>query len=354
MKLNENYKRVVIKIGSSILTDKNNHLDKQLIKNIVRQLSCLVDEGREVILVCSGAIACGLDILNYSKRPKDLVELSALASIGQIALMKSFQEAFSQFNKNCAQILLTWDDFDSRKRFLNAKKTINKLLEHKVVPIINENDAVSTQEIKFGDNDKLSALLANLVSSDILIILTDVDGLFDRKNNRLVKCVERVDPDVTRLACGSEKFTCVGGMYTKLEAIKIANQAGIGGVLANGRTQGVLLSIMQGDNIGTFFCAGNKRLARKNWIASGAKSKGVIIVDDGAKEAITIKNKSLLCVGIIGSRGAFKENDIVYISDKNGNNFAKGIANFSSTSINEAKGKKGAREAVHRDDLVII
>jgi glutamate 5-kinase len=354
MKSDVNFKRIVVKIGTSILTDKHNHLDADLIANIVRQIGVLMDCGKQVIVVSSGAIGCGLDTLNLSKRPSDLSELAALASIGQISLMQAYQDAFKQIGKNCAQVLLTWDDFSSRKRFLNAKKTINQLYKYQTVAIINENDSVSMEEIKFGDNDKLSALVATLVSCDLLIVLTDVDGLQDRKSNQLIEYVEKIDSKIMSLACTSTKFSCVGGMFSKLEAIKIANESGIPAVLANGRTDNILIDIVEGKNPGTFFCAGNKRLARKNWIANSARPKGVIIVDDGAKTAIKSKNKSLLGVGIVNVHGEFKENDVVFIADSSNKNFAKGITRFSSSHVVHIKGKKGEREIIHRDDLVII
>ncbi len=354
MKSDVNYKRIVLKLGSSILTDRENHLDTGLINNIVRQISALTDEGKEIILVSSGAIACGLDLLGLKRRPTQLSDLSALASLGQIALMKAYQDAFKNIKKNCAQVLLTWDDFDNRARFLNAKKTLVKLLEYKTVAIINENDSVSTEEIKFGDNDKLSALVANLVSADILIILSDVDGLYDRKEKKLINCVQKVDSSVMRLACGSEKFSCVGGMHTKLEAMKIVNDGGIPAILANGKKENILVDIIEGKEAGTYFCAGSKREYKKIWIASGTKPKGKVIVDDGAKQAIISKNKSLLAVGIVDVQGEFKANSIVFISDKQGINFAKGIARFSSSHISEIKGKKGQPEVIHRNNLVII
>ncbi|MEW6009157.1 MAG: glutamate 5-kinase [Candidatus Omnitrophota bacterium] len=354
MKSDINYKRIVIKIGTSILTDKENHLDTGLVNNIAYQVSSLIDAGKEVILVSSGAIASGLDMLGLKRRPTQLKDLSALASLGQIALMDAYQESFKNLRKNCAQVLLTWDDFDNRSRFLNAKKTLVRLLEYKAIPIINENDSVSTEEIKFGDNDKLSALVANLLSADILIILSDVDGLYERKEKRLIYRVEKVDNSVMRLACGSEKFSCVGGMYTKLEAIKIANDAGIPAILANGKEENILVDIVGGREVGTYFCAGLKREHKKIWIASGTKPKGKILVDEGAKVAIISKNTSLLSVGIVEVIGEFKANSVVLISDKSGNNFAKGITKFSSSHINQIRGKKGQPEVVHRNDLVLI
>lgn len=354
MKSDVNYKRIVIKIGSSILTDNQNHLDSGLINNVVAQISSLIDAGKEIILVSSGAIACGLDILGLKRRPTQLHDLSAMASLGQIALMDAYQRAFKSINKNCAQVLLTWDDFDNRARFLNAKKTLVKLIDYKAVAIINENDSVSTQEIKFGDNDKLSALVANLVSAQILIILSDVDGLYDRKQKKLIRLIDKVDTSIMRLACGSDKFTCVGGMYTKLEAMKIANDAGIPAILANGKRENILIDIIEGKEAGTYFCAGSRREHKKIWIASGTKPKGVISVDEGARQAIISNNKSLLAVGIVEVQGEFKANSIVFISDKEGNNFAKGIARFSSGHISSIKGKKGQPEVVHRNDLVII
>ncbi|MBU2541048.1 MAG: glutamate 5-kinase [Candidatus Omnitrophica bacterium] len=354
MKLSENYRRLVIKVGTSILTDSANHLDIGFINNIAYQVSALVGEGREVVVVSSGAIACGLDNLSLTKRPTKLDKLSALASLGQIRLMEAYQNAFRKYHNNCAQVLLTWDDFDKRARFLNAKKTLNQLFKYKSVAIINENDSVSTEEIKFGDNDRLSALVATLISSDILIILSDVDGLFDRKNNRLINLVEKIDNEIMRLACGSKKFSCVGGMHTKLEAVKIANNAGIPCILANGKTKDILIDIAKGESPGTFFCAGTRPKDKKNWIATSAKCKGAIVVDAGAKAAIIARKKSLLSVGIIEAQGEFKENDVVFIADMAGSKFAKGITRFSAQKINQIKGKKGQPEVVHRDCLIVI
>jgi glutamate 5-kinase len=353
MKSNAYCNRLVIKIGSSILTDDQNHLDRDCVFALVRQMGNLIDRGKELVVVSSGAIACGLDILRLTKRPKQIDELAALASLGQISLMQAYQDAFSTIGKNCGQVLLTWDDFDKRSRFLHAKKTIGRLLEYKITAIINENDSVSTEEIKFGDNDKLSALVANLVCADLLIILTDVDGLHDHAHKK-IELVEKVDQSILRLACPSKKFSCVGGMYTKLEAIKLANDSGIPAVLANGRKFDVLAGLLKQEAIGTYFCAGDRRLAKKNWIASGTKPKGVIIVDEGAKQAVKHKNRSLLGVGVVDAKGDFKEGDVVFVADTNGVNFAKGITGFSCRQIQEMKGKKNQKEIIHRNDLVII
>ena len=316
MKLSgKNYKRIVIKIGSSLLYSGKNILDENFLENIVTKIAVLVREKREVFLVSSGAIAGGMHVLQINSRPKDLSSLQALAAVGQHFLISQYRRFLSQEKLECSQVLLTWEDLDNRKRYLNAKNTLLKLLELETVPIINENDTVSTDEIKFGDNDRLSALVANLTNADLLLILSDVDGLLD-KNKKVIRIVSEITPQIRALACQTDKKTCVGGMITKIEAAKIAIDSGIPCVIANGKRKDVILSAIEKPaQIGTLFVPKRGLAARERWIAFGTKPKGKITVDDGAKKALFNK-KSLLCVGILACEGVFDSGDIVSVIDK--------------------------------------
>lgn len=238
MQSQKNYKRVVVKIGASLFAADTNQLNTALIKSFAGQISSLIQEGKEVVLVSSGAIALGMSILKLTDRPKELQDLQAVAAIGQHELMHIYKLALKTCGLNCAQLLLTWDDF-SGQRYLNAKHTLNTLLKLKCVPIINENDTVATEEIKFGDNDRLSALVAILVDAQLLIILSDVDGLWD-KNKNVIRCVDKITAKVKALANPTNKKTCVGGMITKIEAARIATEAGIPCVIARGSKKGII------------------------------------------------------------------------------------------------------------------
>jgi len=356
MKLEKDYKRIVVKIGSRLVTEEQG----RFLEQIINQVSKLQDLGKELIVVSSGAIASALKKLNLTTRPKGLAELQALAAFGQVELMNLYQRKFSRFNKSCAQVLLTRDDFDDRRRYLNAKNTILKLISLGMVTIINENDTISVDEIKFGDNDILSALVAILVEADILIILSTVDGLyeFDKKTKKwlgLICKVEKITKDIYKMLCKTSDELSVGGMSSKINAAKIATEAGVKCILANGKKQNVLLDIVRGKNPGTEFCESSKYLAaRKRWIAFGTTSKGKIVVDAGAKEALLNKDYSLLAPGVIKVEGDFQAKDVVSIVDKDSNEFARGITNFSSKVLDEIKGKRAKKEVVHRNDLVLL
>ncbi|MCX5706077.1 MAG: glutamate 5-kinase, partial [Candidatus Omnitrophica bacterium] len=297
MQLPRNYKRVVIKIGSSLFCSKADTFDAGLVDSFAAEVASLIKDGIEIILVSSGAIALGMSILKLNKRPKELSFLQASAAIGQHELMDLYRKAFKEHNLNCAQLLLTWEDFSDRKRYLNAKNTLDTLLKLKSVPVINENDTVSTEEIKFGDNDRLSALVSTLVDADLLIILSDVPGLLD-KNNRVIKMVDKITVEIKSLAAPTNKKACVGGMITKIEAARIAVDSGIACVIAKGDRKGIInLAVDNPEDAGTIFLPKGIRLgAKKRWMAFGTKTKGKVIVDEGAKKALGDK-KSLLCVG---------------------------------------------------------
>lgn len=350
--LEKNYKRVVIKIGSSILT-KEGALNLEQFKKIVEQIKELVSKNKEIILVSSGAIAAGMSLLGLKNRPTKLQELQAAASIGQGKLMQVYAQLFKEKNLLCAQVLLTWDDFDKRTRYLNAKNTLLTLLKHKTIPIINENDTVSTDEIKFGDNDRLSSLVAVAVKADLLINLSDVEGL--KGPDGVISCVSKITSEIKKLASGTNKQVSVGGMLSKLEAAAIANNSGVPCVITDGKKKNILIKIiLENQGYGTIFLPSGKLGARACWIAFGTKVKGRILVDEGAKIALIEKHKSLLCPGIISLEGKFQKGDIVSIIDTNDKEFSRGRVNFSSHELEKTKGKRIAKEVIHRDDLVIL
>ncbi len=348
-----NYKRIVVKIGSSLLYSRETKLDCGLLNEITGQISNLIEDGKEIVIVSSGAIAMGMSILKLESRPKDLPSLQAAAAIGQNELMLVYQKFFQSRNLNCAQLLLTHEDFENRRRYLNAKNTLLKLLKFNSVPIINENDTVSTDEIKFGDNDKLSAEVAILISADILIILSDVDGLLD-KNKKVVSIVDQITPQIKELACPTNKKTCVGGMVTKIKAAEDVVEAGIPCVIANGHRKDIILDVLSGPSQqGTLFLPKGNLNAKKRWLAFSAKSKGKIIVDEGAKKAL-LNNKSLLSVGVVAVLGDFASGTTVSVADTKKCEFAKGTVAISSKKLDEIKGNRFEKEVIHRDNIVIL
>ena len=357
-------KRVTIKIGTRVLTDSRNRIDKKVIGELSGQIAALMDKRIDVIVVSSGAIGAGLGLLKLQKKQKSLSELQAIASVGQNHLMDIYNEALKKHKYIAGQILLTQEDFNDRKRFLNIRYTLNTLLKHKAIPVINENDSVSTDEIKCGDNDRLSSLVADLADSDMLIILTDVEGLYG-DDGRRVKSVSRITGRIKALCRGKGSDVSTGGMVTKLEAAKNTTQAGIECVIAKGRKKGVLLDIVEGKDIGTSFKAAEKRQkARKRWIAFSLKAKGRIMIDAGARKALKEGNKSLLPGGVTDVKGSFSEGAVVDVVS-GGKTIAKGITNYSSAEVEKIKGLKTIQienilgykdydEVIHRDNLAIL
>lgn len=353
--LERNYKRIVIKIGSSLLFAQQAYSEcfTYPMDNIASQISGLVQQGKEIVIVSSGAIASGMRILKMESRPKELSSLQALAAVGQHLLMYEYRRFFETKKINCAQLLLTWDDFDNRQRYLNAKNTLLALLKYGVIPIVNENDTVSTEEIKFGDNDRLSALVSSLISADLLIILSDVDGLLD-KDKKVIRVIDEITPQIKTLACPTDKKTCVGGMITKIEAAKICMKSGIPCVIANGRTKDIILSVIkEPEKHGTLFSPKKRLAARERWIAFGTKPKGKILVDDGARRAL-LNKKSLLSVGVINLEGNFEIGDIVSVVDRQNDEFARGKVGLSSKQLDKVKGRRYDKEVIHRDNIVIL
>lgn len=347
---------MVVKVGSSLFCSGRDGFDAGLFDVIVREIASLAAEGREVVIVSSGAIALGMSILRLAARPRELPYLQAAAAVGQNALMDNYSRVFQKAGVSCAQILLTWDDFNDRTRYLNAKNTLYTLFKLKAIPVINENDTVSTQEIRFGDNDQLSARVATLVSADLLIMLSDVDGLLDAQK-AVVRRVEAITPEIRRLACPTDKKTCVGGMITKLEAAQIAVDAGIPCVIANGRDRKAITAAAAdplGPGTWTVFLPGSKGLAaRQRWIAFGTKPKGTIVIDKGAAAALAA-NKSLLSVGVVDVEGSFEAGEIASVVTPEGTRVAIGKAGLSSRKLREVKGTRCDKEVMHRNDLVIV
>jgi len=355
-KLLKDITRVVVKLGTGVVTDSRKQPDPAQLEQLVAQVAEQRKAGREIVLVTSGAVGAGMGALGYEKRPNELAELQACAAVGQSRLMAIYGDLFARHNLSVAQVLLTHEDLQHHERHLNARNTLVTLLGRGVVPIINENDVVSFTEIKFGDNDKLAALVATLLPADLLVILTTVDGMienFGKANPRTLSMIEQIDAALEKLAGGTDSATAVGGMKSKIEAAKIAVRSGIPLVIASGKKKDVLASVMSGDEEGTLFVPQPTKLqGRKRWIAFFHHPKGTLFVDDGAKVALREKGKSLLPPGVSRCEGEFDAGDVVRICDLNGTEFARGIAKFDADDV---RGRKLTRvELVHRDDLVIL
>ncbi|HUJ08452.1 MAG TPA: glutamate 5-kinase [Verrucomicrobiae bacterium] len=341
-------RRIVIKLGTGLLTDSQNHLALEQIECLVAQIAVLHQEKRQVAVVSSGAIAAGMAELALSQRPRKLDELQAAAAIGQSKLMALYDGLFSKFNIVIAQVLLTHDDLKNRARHLNAHNTLMTLVARNVIPIVNENDTVSVDEIKFGDNDLLGALTATLIDADLLVILSHVEGLL--RQGIPLSVVGDISAEIEQLAGGTNRATSVGGMRSKIEAARIVTRAGIPMVIASGERRRVLEDLLTGADIGTLFVPKEGKLAsRKRWIAFFQRPVGAIVVDDGAARAVRDNGKSLLAKGIVSADGKFGKGDVVSITDKNRVEFARGLAKVSSTEWKSISGV-----VVHRDDLVIL
>lgn len=365
-------KKIVIKIGSAVLASSHDEgLDETVFSNLAKSISEIKKSGKEVILVTSGAIAIGMKKMGFRQRPASIPEKQAVAAIGQGSLMALYEKAFGPLGEKVAQVLLTHDDLGNRQRFLNARNTLSTLLGYGIIPIINENDTVAVEEIKFGDNDHLAALVTNLAEADLLVILTDIDGLFDKdpkknKTAKLIPVVKDVDLVVQGWAGETTGIFGTGGMSSKVEAAKKAAHFGVPTVIANGRSRDILKKIFGFIDIGTLFLPMDDRLtSKKHWIAFSARPTGRIFVDDGAKDAILKKGKSLLPSGITKIEGMFEAGEVIHCVDRHGKEFARGAVNYSSTEIEKIKGIKTTEiekilgykyydEVVHRDNLVVV
>ncbi len=367
-----NARRVVIKLGTSTITKSTGEIDHVQLKNIVDQVAKLRAKDYQVVIVSSGAIAAGVEGLGLKARPASIPELQAAASVGQGLLLHEYTTLFSGHGLKVGQVLLTQNDVIHRQQYLNSRNALKTLLKLGIVPIINENDATAVDEIKFGDNDTLAALVANLVRADILILLSDIEGLYTCDPRLggdacLIPEVDDITSELENLAGGVGSEFGSGGMATKLQAARIAIFARVGMFITNGRRPSVLVDIMDGKQIGTFFMPRKKKVSgRKLWIAFGKSTAGSITVDDGAVKALTASGKSLLPAGVIASEGEFHEGDAVTIKDLQGRVFGKGITNYSSDEVDHIKGLKTSEvmekypesmnneEIIHRDCLVIL
>jgi len=367
VKINLNKKSIiVVKVGSSILTAESGQLNMERLKEITTGVIKLKKGGYRVVVVSSGAIACGMEKLGLKERPVTTLASATTAAVGQSMLMYDYEQLFRKDNYLTAQILLTSDGLENRTRYLNARNTILNLLgKGNIIPIVNENDAVVTDEIKFGDNDKLSAQVAVLIDAQLLVILSDVDGLYD-ESGKVIEKVVNADSYIRNFAKGTQGKRTVGGMLTKIEAAKISTNAGIRMLIANGRNENIWEEIIKDNPTGTIFLPRGDRISgKKRWIAFSCKNCGKIIIDDGAKQAILHKGKSLLAIGIQAIEGEFSIGDLVVICDAENNEIARGLTNYSSEEISKIKktktedienklGYKSSDEVVHRDNLVVL
>jgi glutamate 5-kinase len=348
--------RLVVKLGTGVLTDSRKQLDLAQMEQLVAQIASLRRGGKDVVLVSSGAVGAGMGALGCRKRPTAAAELQACAAVGQSRLMTAYDRLFAQFDLHVAQVLLTHDDLQHHERHLNARNTLLTLLARGVVPIINENDAVSVTELKFGDNDKLSALVACLLPADLLVILTTVDGVienFGRPGSRRIPLIPTIDDLVEGMAGGTDSATAVGGMSSKIQAAKIVVRSGIPLVIASGRKQAVLARLLGGADEGTLFVPHASKLrGRKRWIAFFHHPQGTLVVDDGARRALRERGKSLLPPGVARCDGDFEAGAVVRICDRDGTEFARGLAAFGAGEIRSRHLERV--EVVHRDNLVIL
>lgn len=365
------YKRIVIKLGTSVLTGGTRNLDHPRMVELVRQCAELYHQGQEVVICTSGAVAVGRARLGFPTLPPTIVSKQLLAAVGQSRLMLTWERFFEIYGIHVGQILLTRADVENRHRFLNARDAFSALLEHRIVPIVNENDAVATEEIKVGDNDNLSALVATLVSADLLLILTDQPGLFTadpRKdpNAQLIPEVHKIDETLRHLAGGSISGLGVGGMYTKLQAVDTARRAGADVVITSGQLPNVILRVAGGEALGTRFPAeGNRLDGRRQWIGVGPRPAGKLYIDEGAVRAICQQGKSLLPAGIRRVEGDFQRGDPVAILTLEGREVARGLSAYGNQDMTKIAGSKSTQiieqlgyaygdVAVHRNDMILL
>jgi glutamate 5-kinase len=363
-------KRCVVKIGSALLTQDGKGLDYEAIADWAEQIVHLKKQGIEIILVSSGAVAEGMTRMGWTQRPKALYELQAAAAIGQMGLIQAYEANFSQHQYHAAQILLTHDDLDNRRRYLNARNTLHTLLKLDAIPIVNENDSVSYDEIQLGDNDTLGALVANLIDADLYIILTDQQGLFDQdpRHNpdaKLIREAQANDKSLVNFAGSAGTVFGTGGMLTKVTAAQRAAQSGCPTIIASGRERKILERIYAQENLGTLLLADTNRLAaRKQWLAGQLKSRGTLWLDQGAVTALTATGKSLLAIGVTKVDGNFQQGDMVTCMDTTGQVIAKGLINYASDETVLIKGKNSSEfthilgfsdrpELIHRNNLVV-
>jgi len=363
-------KRVVIKVGTSTLTGADGLIDRGWIADLARQAAALRAEGAHVVIVSSGAIAAGLETLGASERPTEITGLQATAAIGQVRLIGTYAEILAAEGIRVAQVLLTRHDTGHRQAYLYACQTLERLLEMDVVPVVNENDTTAVEEIRFGDNDTLAALVGVMVHADLVVLLTDIEGLYDAhpdsEGASLLERVEELTDEVLAAAGGTGSLVGTGGMATKLDAARILMKAGIPMVVCDGHRPDVLLDAYSGESVGTYFAGLEGEVeARKLWIAFARRPKGSVFVDAGARDALCLRGKSLLPAGVVRVEGSFRAGDTVAILDESGKLVARGLSEVSSAELDRMKGLKSSQIAeaapqlagkgvVHRDRLVIL
>jgi glutamate 5-kinase len=363
-------KRWVVKIGTGALTNATGRFNREHFHALAEDLGFLA-RGRELVVVSSGAIALGVERLGLSARPRDIPGKQACAAVGQSRLMQAYEEAFASQERTVAQVLLTQDDVQDRRRYLNARNALRRLLAEDVVPIVNENDTVSVDEIRFGDNDSLAGLVTGLVEADALVILSDVEGLYaadpaQDPSAELIREVASVTPRVLAQAGGSRSGHGTGGMATKVRAAAQATEVGASCVITSGRVPGRLRQLLSGEAVGTYFAPQqSRRYARTAWLAHAVRAKGKLVVDDGARKAVCKSHKSLLPSGIRRVEGSFTAGDPVELVGLDGSAFARGLASYASAELKQIAGQRSARieailgyrsldEAVHKDDLALL
>lgn len=361
----------VVKVGTSVLTGATGSLDPVRIDHLAEQISAVIDSGRKVALVSSGAVGAGMGRLGLSKRPDNLRQLQAAAAVGQADLIRAYDDGFRRHGRHAAQLLLTHEDFDNRTRYLNMRNTLTALFEWDAVPVINENDTISVDEIKFGDNDRLAAMVTNLLRAPLLVILSVVDGLYQADPDsggtpETIRLVPNLDEEVFGLAGDSKSSLGTGGMKSKLQSASLVTRAGGSVIIASGRKPEPLTRILAGEQVGTLFLANGKtQAARKRWIGLTARPRGHYIVDAGARNALESGTTSLLAIGVIGILGDFEGGDVVGIRDGEGHEFARGLTNYNSVAASTVRGLRteqvrltlgvagGYDEMIHRDNLVL-
>ena len=363
---------IVVKLGTRVLTHADGTLDEGQIARLGEDVCQLIDLGHHVVLVSSGAVGAGMSQLGLGERPQDVAQLQAVAAVGQARLIEAYDRSFRRHNRTAAQVLLTADDLDNRTRYLNVRNTLRALLDFHTVPIINENDTVAVDELvaTFGDNDRLAALVTNLLRAPLLVILSDVDGLYDGdpqlEQSQMISTVHELDESIMACVRDSRSALGTGGMASKLNAARIATTAGENVIIASGRQTGVLLQIVRGEEVGTLFLAQGKSISpRKRWIGFSAQVCGKIVVDAGACRAIVQQGRSLLAIGIVEVTGQFQKGDLVALCNQQGQEIAHGLSNYSAHEIQRIRGLRSDRiaqvlghrpyeEAIHRDNMAVF
>lgn len=364
-------RRWVVKIGSALITGDGKGLDREALRNWVDQLADLLDEGHEIVLVSSGAVAEGMSRMGWKTRPSALHELQAAAAIGQMGLVQAWESCFKRRGRHTAQVLLTHEDLSNRRRYLNARGTLRTLVSRGVVPVVNENDTVANEELRFGDNDSLAALVANLVEADLMVLLTDQAGLFDAdpRNNagaKLVSVAHAGAAELDSMAGASGGDLGQGGMYTKVRAARLAARSGTATVIAGGREPAVLRRLAAGEPLGTLLRAAQEpEAARKRWLAGHLQVNGRLVLDDGAVKVLQQSGSSLLAVGVKTVEGRFRRGELVSCVDGSGHEVARGLVNYAadearriighpSSAIKGILGYVDEEELIHRDNLVLV